>query len=86
MKFEIELPECESGVDVFWDDNAVCKLFADKDETVLKCNKEALLSLAKQLLYLYCNYDCLGYGTHIHYDSFFCKGNWCGPDFVLSVI
>lgn len=86
MKYEIDLPEIEDGVDVFWEDDAMCRLSVDKNETVLRCNKEALLSLGKQLLYLYCNYDCLGFGTHIHYDDFFCKDGWVGPDFVLSVI
>ncbi len=86
MKIEIELPEDEGGIDVFWEDNAKCRLTVDKSETVLRCNKEALLSLGKQFLYLYYYYDCLGLGAHIHYDDLFCKDGWDGPDFVLSVI
>lgn len=30
MKIEIELPEDEGGIDVFWEDNAKCRLTVDK--------------------------------------------------------
>lgn len=86
MKFELDIPNCTDGVDVFWNSNAAVELLSDETEVVLKCNKDALYVLGKQLLYLYLNFENLGFGTHIHFDDFFCGEGWKGPDFVLSII
>ncbi|MBR2972099.1 MAG: hypothetical protein IKC61_04135 [Clostridia bacterium] len=68
MKIEIDLPDYEDGIDVFWDTDAKMSLHLEENHMVLSMNNVALLSLAKQLIYL--SQDSVPEFSHIHYDNF----------------
>ncbi len=57
------------GIDIFWDRGSEYSINITKNAVVLSANKTALISMAKQMLYM--AYNDLPEGSHIHYDSFF---------------
>ena len=73
MKVILELPDYDgNGVDVIWDNGSKYELKVFDNEIALLANKNGLVSLAKQMLYLaYNDFDYSG--THVHFDSFFTK-------------
>ena len=80
MKIELEIPKYEDWLEGFWEDGALGELELGEKEIVLKCNREALLSLGKQCLYLYRNYDGLPVGSHICFNPSYFPGakGWQG--------
>ena len=78
----IELPDYDGdGMDVIWENNAEFRLDVFKRETSITANKEGLISLAKQMLYM--AYSNLPKGSHVHYDDFFTKS---GSDNCLIIV
>ena len=73
MKITIEIPEYDGeGVDVIWDDTAKYHIDVQDNLVALYANDAAMISLARQMIYLAKN--DLTKGSHIHFDSFFYKG------------
>ena len=70
MKIIIEIPDyAGDGMDVFWDLDSKYAIDIQEKSVVLSANKNGLISLAKQMLYM--AYNKLPLGSHIHFDSFF---------------
>lgn len=70
MKVTIDIPNFDGeGVDVIWDKNANYEIMVEGDEVMICANKEALMSIAKQMLYL-AQSDIPLY-AHVHYNAFF---------------
>ena len=83
MLVHIDIPVFRGGaIDVFWEDNAKISIIISNSAVEIAANKEAFFSLAKQLLYFSCN-NFLAY-SHVHYDGFFCKGNYQGPELIIE--
>ena len=73
MKITLDLHEYEgNGRYMEWEKD---------DEVVLVANKQGLISLAKQMLYM--AYNDFPAGTHFHYDSFFAQNP--ASDYELTV-
>lgn len=70
MKICVEIPEYDgNSIDVIGENKSKYSVEVDGNQVVLRGNKEALVSLAKQMLYL-ANND-IQHGTHVHFNSFF---------------
>ncbi len=70
MKITLDIPEYDgNAIDVIWENNAKYDLTTFDGEAVLKANKEALISFAKQMLYF--AHNDITEGSHVHYGSFF---------------
>ena len=71
MKVNIDIPDYDgAGIDVIWEEGSKYTLKMFENEAVLLANRNALISLAKQMLYLaYNDFECRG--THVHLDDFF---------------
>ena len=70
MKVTIDIPNFDGeGVDVIWDKNANYEIMVEGDEVIIRANKEALMSIAKQMIYL--AQDDMPPYAHIHYNAFF---------------
>lgn len=83
MKINIELPDYDgNALDVIWENNSKCKVSSDNESVNISANKEALISIAKQMLYL--AYNDLSNGAHIHYDSFFTKDKDMGKELMIE--
>ena len=68
MKLTLELPDYDGKwLDVIWEDEAELEVKSTPDEVVLQANREGLISLAEQLLYL--AHHELPRGSHIHLDA-----------------
>ena len=79
INISFEIPEYDDeGLEVFWDENAKLKAQFLNGEVLLSANKQALLALAKQFVYLAVN--DVPDGSHIHYDDFFCRGGFLGDN------
>jgi len=77
MDISFEIPDYDDGgLEVFWDEGAKLKVQSFDKAVALYINKQALLSLAKQLIYLAVNN--VPEGSHIHFDDFFCKNGFLG--------
>ena len=77
MKITLEIPDYDgSALDVIWEDKANYTAEVHEQDILIKANRQALISVAKQMLYL--AYNDLPAGSHIHYDEFFTqtKGNY----------
>lgn len=84
MKIDICIPRYDGGwIDVFWSANARFEAKITKNRILISGNAEAFSCFAKQMLY-FCFND-MPEGTHIHYDSFFCKTNCLGLEFVIGL-
>ena len=84
MRLSVSLPEyIGSGVDVFWENNSVAVIEASSNCVTIKATKEAFVSFAKQMLY-FC-FNTMPSGTHVHYDSFFCKSKLIGLGVLIEL-
>ena len=82
MKISVDVPDYDGdGLDVIWEDGAKCTVHTVENQVVLSANRKGLISLAKQMLYL-AYYD-LPFGSHIHYDNFFCPKNFEDMELVI---
>ena len=86
MKLSIELPDYspETGIDVIWDANSKIRIVCDGGEAVISANREGLLSLGQQLIYL-ANPDITP-GCHVHLDDFFCGEALTGCELIIEKI
>ena len=70
MKICVDIPEYDGkGIDVIWENNSNYCIEINGNQIALRGNKEALVSLAKQMLYL--ANDDIQHGAHVHFNSFF---------------
>ena len=74
MKVTLDIPNYDgNGIDVVWENGSKYVINIADNNVVISANKGALVSIAKQMLYM--AYNNLPNGSHIHYDSFFTKMN-----------
>lgn len=74
MKVTLDIPNYDgNGIDVVWETGSKYEISIADNNVVISANKNALVSIAKQMLYM--AYNNLPNGSHIHYDSFFTKMN-----------
>ena len=74
MKIILDIPDYDGdSLDVVWDNGSKYTINIADNSVVISANKGALVSIAKQMLYM--AYNNLPKGSHIHYDSFFTKMN-----------
>ena len=74
MKITLDIPDYDgNGIDVIWETDSKYTITIADNNVVISANPNALLSIAKQMLYM--AYHDLPKGSHIHYDSFFTKMN-----------
>ncbi len=74
MKISVELPDYDGNwLDVIWEAGSKYAIDLQGNSIVLFANKNALISLAKQMLYM--AYNDLPIGSHVHLDSFFTNIN-----------
>ena len=74
MKIILDIPDYDGdSIDVVWEDGSNYFIMVNDNNVVLSANNNALVSIAKQMLYF--AYNNLPQGSHIHYDSFFTKMN-----------
>ena len=72
MRLVIDIPDYDgNSLDVIWEADSKYEISVQKNSVVISANKDGLISLAKQMLYM-ANNDLLA-GSHVHYDSFFTK-------------
>lgn len=72
MKIKIDIPDYDgNAMDVIWEKNANYVVNVDEEEVIISANKQALISFARQMLYM--AYNDLPIGSHVHYDEFFTK-------------
>ncbi len=70
MIVKIDLPDYdENGIDIIWEEGSRYHIMVSKETVEITANKNALISIAKQMLYL--AYNDLPSGSHVHLDSFF---------------
>lgn len=70
MNINLSIPDYDgNAIDVIWDQNASYTIKLDERSVLLTANKQGLVSLAKQMLYM--AYNDLPCGSHVHFDSFF---------------
>ena len=84
MNFNFEIPKYNDykGLDVFVEKNAKMIINCKNDCVEISANSAALISLAKQFLYLAKN--DLPEGSHIHYDGFFMALGKDSKELVIS--
>jgi len=72
MKIELNIPEYsrESGMIFSWEDGFTIKTDVTENQIVIAANKEGLISLAKQLLFL--AQDKAPVDHHFHLDEYNC--------------
>lgn len=70
MKIKLEIPEysVENGLKIEWENGFIIKTNIEHGEINLIANKEGLISLAKQLLYL--AQESVPFNHHTHLDEF----------------
>ncbi len=72
MTINVNIPDYDgNGLDIIWEDNSKYAINIEQNNVVISANKQGLISLAKQMLYM--AYNDLPKGSHVHYDSFFTK-------------
>lgn len=70
MNINLNIPDYDgNALDVIWEQNSKYSIQIDKNNVVLRANKEGLESLGKQLIYM--AFNDLPHGSHVHLDSFF---------------
>ena len=73
MRITVDVPDYDgNSLDVIWDREGKYNICVDGNSIVLSANREALISFAKQFLYF--TQTKFPEGSHIHIDSFFCRG------------
>ena len=84
MNIDIELPDYDgNALDIIWEKKSNYTIEILNEQIVIKANSNALISFAKQMLYM--AYNDLITGSHIHYDNFFTKVN-CDYELVIEKI
>ncbi len=74
MKIILDIPDYDGdSLDVVWENGSKYAINIDDNNVVISANKGALVSMAKQMLYM--AYNDIPEGSHVHYDSFFTKIN-----------
>ena len=74
MKITLDVPYYDgNGLDVVWEIDSKYAIKIIGDNVVISANKNALVSIAKQMLYM--AYNDLPEGSHVHYNRFFTKMN-----------
>ena len=74
MKIILDIPDYDGdSLDVVWDNGSKYTINIADNSVVISANKGALVSIAKQMLYM--AYNDIPEGSHVHYDSFFTKIN-----------
>lgn len=74
MKITLDIPYYDgNGLDVVWETGSKYVIKIADNNVIILANKNALVSIAKQMLYM--AYNDLPKGSHVHYDSFFTKMN-----------
>lgn len=74
MKIILDIPNYDGdSLDVVWENGSKYAINIDDNNVVISANKGALVSMAKQMLYM--AYNDIPEGSHVHYDSFFTKIN-----------
>lgn len=74
MKITLDIPDYDGdSLDIIWENDSKYAINIADNNVVISANKGALVSIAKQMLYM--AYSDLPEGSHIHYDSFFTKMN-----------
>ena len=72
MKIKIDIPDYDgNAMDVIWEKNANYVVNVNEEEVIISANKQALISFARQMLYM--AHNDLPIGSHVHYDEFFTK-------------
>lgn len=70
MNIEVNIPVFDgNAIDVIWEKGAHIEPGYEDNQILIRANREGLLSLAKQMIYLAVN-EVAG-GSHVHYDSYF---------------
>ena len=70
MNIEISLPNYDgNAIDVIWEEGAHAELSFGDNQIHIRANRDGLISLAKQMIYLAVN--DVHEGSHVHYDSYF---------------
>ena len=65
MKIIIDIPIYDgNGIDVIWEDGAKYTINSNESGFVMSANRDGLISLAKQMLYM--AYNDLPIGSHVH--------------------
>ena len=83
MQIKLSIPDYDgNALDVIWEENSNYSLSVEENGVVLRANKQGLISLAKQMIYM--AYNNLPTGSHVHYDSFFTKLNNEGVELVIE--
>lgn len=83
MKLNINIPDYDDiATDVIWKKNSKIDISYDEKSVYICGNKNALISLAEQLLYF--AYNKLPNGSHVHYDNFFCDLQKDSKELVIS--
>ena len=74
MRIILDIPDYDGdSLDVVWENGSKYAINIDDNNVVISANKGALVSMAKQMLYM--AYNDIPEGSHVHYDSFFTKIN-----------
>ncbi len=83
MKITVDLPDYDgNGLDVIWENESYYTLDVYESTVVFSANKQALISFAKQMLYM--AYNDLPIGSHIHFDEFFTKLHNLNYEFIIE--
>ena len=74
MRITLDIPDYDGeGLDVVWENGSKYAIKIADNTVMISANKNALISIAKQMIYMACNN--LPVGSHVHYDSFFTETN-----------
>lgn len=69
MNVEINIPNYDgNGIDVIWEKGAQIELGYEGGQILIRGNRDGLISLAKQMIYLAINE--VAEGSHVHYDDY----------------
>lgn len=84
MKVILEIPsyDPDNGIEVLWKDSGRMQIYVSSDGVHICANPDALMSLARQMIYFAKN--SLPEGSHVHFDDFFCKGLEGEYELILS--
>jgi hypothetical protein len=83
MRIVLEIPDYDgNSLDVIWEADSKYEISVQKNSVVISANKDGLISLAKQMLYM--AHNDLPSGSHVHYDSFFTKGSNGCPELIVE--
>ena len=85
MKIIVDIPDYDGdSLDVLWENGSKYTISVVANGVVISANKNGLVSIAKQMLYM--AYNDLPVGSHVHYDSFFTKMNQEKNELVIEKV